>query len=184
MPITLNNNQSPEELNHIYDTDYYWYLKTTEFRESFIAPLARRINNLGLSCLDVGCGEGWLADYVQGHYTGIDGSLTAIQRARVNHPNRRFEVDRFENPELVGRFGVIVFGGILDVLVAKESYLELIELYRSKYNLRYFIVYDLERFDDTSLREEYILEEEYHAFTDLDIQEVKKHRKILVFECK
>jgi hypothetical protein len=69
----LNIDQSKEELTKIHgEQDYYWYLRSEAFRETFLKPIADIVNYLGYTCLDVGCGEACLADYVTVPYVGID----------------------------------------------------------------------------------------------------------------
>lgn len=193
----LNINQSPAELNRIYgELAYYWYLKSDAFREAFLKPLAQIVNELGGSCLDVGCGEGWLADYITIPYFGFDGSEAAIAVARDHqryHPARdrqkkheaEFYVGRFEAPRFDHwQFDTIIFGGIFSVLVKPESYVELLDLYRQKFSPKHFIIYDLERLATDSIDAAFRRVKEIHATAALDgIEEVKKHRKILVYEC-
>jgi SAM-dependent methyltransferase len=182
--ITLNICQTPDELRQVYDTNYYWYLRSPAFVEAFHKPLGAMVNRLGLPCLDVGCGEGWLADQITVPYTGIDGSAVAIERAREQRPGREFRVDRFEAPALQGEFPVVIFGGILDVLVQRDSYVPLLELYRERFGVRHFIIYDLLRLHTDDLVAKYKLAESYQASAVLDLQEVKRHRKILRFDCQ
>lgn len=193
-PMTISNpsdwlqhNETEERLEEIYgDQDYYWYLRSVEFHEAFLLPMAVIINQLGERCLDVGCGQGWLEDHLNVPYVGIDGSISAIQRARETHrhqPLGRFEVARIEEPRKdLGEFGTLVLGGILDVLILKRYYVDLVELYRALYSVNYLIVYDLQRLDTNSLDRTYSKVSELQGTAQVPgLQEVKKHRKIILY---
>lgn len=181
---TLNIDQSAAELARIYEQGYYDYLGSPAFRQAFLRPLGSIVNVLGLPVLDVGCGEGWLADYTAVPYYGFDGSSVAVETARRERSGGTFYVDRLENPRPVEAYlGTVVFGGLFAVLVKPTEHLQFVELYRERFTPRYFIVYDLERVDHRGLAAAYRLIYEYHASADLELQEVKKHRKILVFQC-
>jgi 2-polyprenyl-3-methyl-5-hydroxy-6-metoxy-1,4-benzoquinol methylase len=75
------------------------------------------------SVLDVGCGEGHLATYLdcdRVDYQGIDTSPTAIAGARARHPSRRFELcsaEEFTPPDHV-TYDAIVFNEVLPHLAA------------------------------------------------------------------
>ena len=182
----LNINQSSAELSKIYTEDYYYYLRSQAFCEAFLQPLGECINDLGFPCLDVGCGEGQLAEFVEVPYHGIDGSRVAIETAKtvLEKPTRTFQVARLENYPLETRerFGTIVFGGILSVLINPEKRVDLLRLYQ-RLKPEFFIVYDLEILETEQLDEEFKLVEEYHATANIDLQDVKRHRKILVYQC-
>jgi len=182
--MLLNVAQEPGELNGLYAADYYWYLRSEAFCKAFLAPLGSVINRLGLPCLDVGCGEGQLSDFVSVPYTGFDGSEEAIRRARAKHPAGEFHVGRIESPSVAGKFGVIVFGGLLSVLVKPEMQLDFVGLYK-KYDPSYFIVYDLAALDTSNLDGKYELRQSYEGRADLPglSPEVKLHRKIRVYQC-
>lgn len=186
----LNIDQTPTELSKLYGPDdFYWYLRSQPFIDTFIIPIANLVNNYATSCLDVGCGEGRLAQYVTVPYTGIDGSNTAIERAKryrdlskYNH-SIDFIQARFEDPPYMGNQDIIVFGGILEVLIKPQHRVDFINIYK-QFMPRHFIVYDLERLD-TSLIEAHFGPPivEIHASVQLDIIEAKKHRKVLLFKC-
>lgn len=192
--ITLNINQSADDLNNVYRNDYYWYLGSPEFRETFLKPLGNRITTYGTSCIDVGCGEGWLADYVSCRYVGFDGSKVAIERAKQAHkdnPFKQFRVGRIEDPAIEwfpqGWYfpDIIVFGGILFALVARESHLDLLRLYDETFQgmTKKFIIYDLQQLDVSHIEREYDLVDQYFASVDVpELQpDCKRHRKILTF---
>lgn len=188
----LNLDQSAGELNDLWgERDYYHYLRSEAFVEAFLKPIAAIVNRLGGPVLDVGCGEAALADHVTVPYLGIDGSESAIRRSMARH---RLGVwtwpGRIESPpRLPGVFPTAVFGGILEVLVKPEHRVPLLEMYRERFGVRYFIVYDLERLDTSALDLHYGLPvKEIHASADprkmervID-HEVKLHRKILVYK--
>lgn len=181
----LNIDQTPQELAELYgEKDYYDYLRSGPFREAFIRPIADIVDRLGEPCLDAGCGEACLADYVTVPYCGFDGSETAIDRARKRAPHARLYVTRFEAPSIWDIFPTVVFGGIMEVLVKPNARVPLLENYQKWYDVRHFIIYDLERMDTSEIEARYGKPiEEMHASADLPgLMEVKKHRKILVFK--
>lgn len=187
-PVTssmLNVDLTPEDLSEIYETNYYWYLNSQPFRDVLLQPLGQIINRRGLPCLDVGCGEGWLAAHVTVPYVGFDGSAIAIRRAKARHPDKLFHCGRLENPTCsIPRHSTIVFGNLLAVLVREECYVDFLEMYRERFAPAVLIVYDLERTDLSAIRQRYRLLEEYHASVKLpDIEKVKRHRQIVVFAC-
>lgn len=174
-----------DRLKEMYGVEqYYWYLHSQPFRKMFLKPLGHIINRLGLSCLDVGCGAGWLADYLTVPYVGIDGSVTAIEQARAQYPARAFYLARIENPVIpCGSFGTLVFGNIFWVHIRQESQAEFLELYR-RFDPCYFVIYDLQRLDTSAIDARYERVEKHAASVELDgIPDIKKHRKILVYRC-
>ena len=198
----LSLNQSPEELTNVYDVDYYDYLASPQFRHAFLEPLAERINSYKLPVLDVGCGEGNLAQYISVPYYGFDGSDTAIQKAieknwsgpeKAAYPEsknpkgiKKFCVARLETfNEQEFNFGTIVFGGILKVLVKAEQRIPLLNQYIKRFDPKYILIYDLEELDHEPISNEFKLIDEYHATADVPgLQEIKKHRKILTYQMK
>lgn len=177
-----------KRLNEMYDgEDYYWYLYSKQFQTAFLKPLANVVNLLDEPCLDVGCGEGWLAERIDVPYVGIEGSTIAVETARSHFPGKEFLYGRIESPLTwaFGRsFGTVVFGGILDVLVAKESYIEFLESYLI-FSPAHFIIYDLERLDTHEIDKRFRLVEKFHGSAEVEgIPEVKKHRKVLVYSCR
>lgn len=186
----LNLNQSPEELKDLYDKDYYWYLRNEQFCNKFlkrIGAVASMLGTIPKKVLDVGCGEGQLAQYIECGYYGFDGSKSAIARAKSRYRDQSidFEVARFEDPPVTGcTFTTAVFGGILEVLIKPECRREFIYKYVCQYDLRYFIVYDLERLFTGDLEHIYELVGEYRGSVDemSGLPDVKRHRKILVFK--
>ena len=183
----LNLCQSSDDLDKVYSDQYYNYLKSAEFRRQFLSVLGWFVDYLGKSCLDVGCGEGWLSEYITVVYTGIDGSGVAIERGRqtTGSFDRRFFIDRIEDPELVGQFDVIVFGGLFSVLIDPSQYLRFLRMYLERYNPSYFIVYDLQTLDTEQFDRNYNRLWYIESTANVPgLQEVKKHRKILVYSCK
>ena len=184
----LNLDQPPEELRQVHDTDYYWYLRSAPFRRAFIEPLTDRVNRLSLPVLDVGCGEGYLLQEARVPYLGLDGSESAIQKARQVYGAARFTLGRLEDPQLPVDFdfGTVVFGGIFSVLVKRAHYVDLVELYRGLTpKLQYLVIYDLETLDTQAFDDKYRRLSSYHASAyglPEDFQEVKKHRKILTYQ--
>lgn len=187
----LNINQPIEEVDILYGPmDYYWYLRSPQFRTTFLAPIGAIINRLGGDCIDVGCGEGQLGDYVKGNYIGIDASPNAIKRGRAIHShNKTLIVGRIENPQLYWAptrefCKVIVFGGVMEVLIKKECRVQLLNLYREMFSPSYFIIYDLARLDTSLIEEEYgkPIDGFQATVNDIDIIPEKKTRKVLVYE--
>lgn len=179
----LRVRQTPEELDGIYSRDYYWYLRSRVFKEAFLKPLGKFVNDLRLPCLDVACGEGQLREYIRVPYAGFDGSPQAISLAKMRYPYDRFTVGRIEEPDVDGEFGTAVFGNLFRVIVADQA--AFVGMYVRKYRLTYFIVYDLDCVDTAPIDNRYRLLRIYAATADLNgIQDIKKHRKIRVYSCK
>jgi len=189
--------QDGPELDDVHGRlDHWWYLRSPEFTEAFTVPLAAVVNSLGESCLDACCGEGYLADYVRVPYLGFDGSAVAIERAKRDRPAARalFRVGRLEDPpDLAGvRFGTVVFGSVLEVLVRPEARAGLLRRYARQYRSSFLVVYDLERLDTGPLEAEFRLLQEHHWAARAPrrrlrggavetVPEVKLRRKCLVF---
>jgi SAM-dependent methyltransferase len=183
----LKRDLTDQWLHEIYGVlDYYWYLRSAPYVEAFLKPLANIINRLSLPCLDIGCGEGQLARYIRVPYLGFDGSSEAVQKAIKAYGSDAcsFQVSRIETYENHGHWGTLVFGNILHCLIHAESQLPLIQKYLNQAT-EYFIIYELERFNEKDVSSRFQLVEELHASVTMrEIEEVKKHRKILVYSCK
>ena len=180
---------SQKRLHEIYATDdFYWYLRSEPFIQTFLVPLAERVNNLGNSCLDVACGEGQLSPLIDVIYCGVDASVDAIQKAKAKYKeggNRQFIIANLESfPEIHNAtFDTIVCGGIFHTLIKPDQYVTLLEMYL-KFNPKFFIVYDLEILECSAFSKRFRLIEEIHASVDMpNLLEVKRHRKILVYKC-
>jgi len=183
----LKNNQSEEVLARLYGADdYYWYLRSPEFSQTFLKEIGRIVNHFPGGVLDVGCGEGQLAHWIKSPYTGIDACEKAVYKAmdkNSGHPNATFWVSRLEDCQsLVGGFDCIVFGGILEVLIKPEERLNLVKHYMERFNATCLVVYDLLRFNDHFLQEEY---DRIHRFEgEVDLPQIipqKRKRQILVY---
>lgn len=73
----------------------------------------------GKSVLDVGCGFGDFADYLQGHgrrcrYVGVDINPTLLEVARRRHPELRFEERDLLAQPLDERFDYVVESGVFN----------------------------------------------------------------------
>lgn len=180
----LNLVQTPRELDELYGSkDFYWYLRSPPFVDAFVKPMAEIINEIGLPCLDVGCGEAVLFDHLKVRYAGMDGSASAIERARKCRPLASIVSGRIESPEslLPSEFGTIVFGGLFSVLVKPECQVAFIERYAA-FNPQFFIVYDLERTDTSRIDERFELVRSVHATAAMKLEpDVKRHRKIRLY---
>ena len=182
----LKLDQSPAQLDQVYRSDYYHYLNSPSFQEVFLKPLGKMIDDLDQPCLDVGCGEGWLADYVTVPYMGIEGSAVALERARARaHPRTvSFFLDRIEKPVVKGQFGTIVFGNVLWYSVNSEMFVPFLEQYL-RYQPTHFIIYDLEPLDTLAIDKRFRLTGSFRASVELpDKPDIYKHRKILVYSCR
>mgnify|MGYP005812530077 FL=1 len=186
----LKNNQSEEALAKMYgQDDYYWYLRSPQFAETFLKEIGRIVNHFEGGVLDVGCGEGQLAPWVKVPYVGIDACVVAINKAEDrwggDRLDRSFWVSRLENIESIPTsrdVDSIVFGGILEVLVNPEERLNLVKQYMEKFNATCLVVYDLLRFDDSFLQAEY--DRIYRFEGEVDMPEIipqKRKRQILVY---
>lgn len=178
----------PEDrLAQMYNVeDYYWYLRSDSFVETFLKPIGEIVNRLGLPCLDVCCGEGQLSPHVGVPYAGFDASPHAIREAIKNYggKDKRFCVSRLETYINDGAWGTIVFGGILNCLVNRGSHIPLIRTLANRHT-KYIVIYDLEKFDHQHLNEEFYLIQEIHGRAEVDgLEETKLRRKILVYRCK
>jgi len=179
----LNLDQQPTELNAIYTDNYYWYLTSTPFKQHCLSVIGNIVNGLGFKCLDVACGEGWLSPFICTPYVGFDGSEVAIAKAKEAYPDREFYVDRLEDPKVTGTFGTIVFGNIFAIIVKKTHWLEFIEMYITSFMPSYFVLYDLEELNTAVLDAAYTKCQEHSIVLELEkIEEVKKHRKIILYK--
>lgn len=186
--INLRNNIPRDRLNEMYepDSDYYWYLHCPEFVRRFLVPIGSTIQRLGGCVLDVGCGEGWLHDYVGGVcYHGIDGSETAIERAKHLRPSGSFEVARMEEYHLTSprTFSIVVFGNML-FHAEPSSYVQILNAYQESLKVGYFIVYELQRTDTSNIANHFDLMEFFEDKAEVKgIPEVKWYRKVEVYSC-
>lgn len=186
----LNIDQSYEELSELYGPkDYYWYLRSEPFQLTFLQPMGALINSTARTCLDVGCGEGQLADFVTIPYIGIDGSPTAVKRGRAK--DRNIILGRMENPPhtehlLLRKIDLIVFGGLLSVLIKPEYRLDFVQMYLTTFSPRYFVVYDLATLDTTQLDRVFTRGlESFQATVDMpDLQEIKRTRKVILYKAQ
>lgn len=185
----LNLNQSPGELADLYGPqDYYWYLRSPAFQTAFLQPMGESLSGLG-SILDVGCGEGQLADHVPGaEYVGLEGSARAVRRARIKRPKADVRLGRIEQPGLCfppeARFNVLVFGGVLEVLVRPEKRVGFLDAYRQRFGAKFVLIYDLLRLDTAPLDSLFAFQGGFEASADLEgIPDVKRHRKVRLYQC-
>lgn len=190
----LNINQSPSELADLYgEKDYYWYLRSPEFRESFLIPLKNLLFPFTRVVLDVGCGEGQFGSVWDGIYCGLDGSPNAIRRGRDANPTLDIRFGRMEYPSMSfspqAKFHSILFGGILEVLIKPEKRIEFISGYIRQFQASYFAVYDLTRLDTYRIDKLWgCIGETHLTCTSPEIAgkipEVKLNRKVLIYRCR
>lgn len=180
----LNLNQSPEDLNSVHGEDCYHYLRSPEFLSTFMSRIGRLVNQYGLPCLDVGCGEGYLYDFLDVPYAGFDGSEIAINKARQLRPRADIILGRIESPPALGVFGTLVFGGLLGALVEQSRHIDFCELYRRHYQAQYLIVYDLVSLDTKQLDGRYDRVSSFVGTAMLPTNDPKiiTHRKIECYE--
>lgn len=175
----LARNQSYEQLNEKYSNeDYYWYLHSKPFCEGLLKPIGERVKG---SCLDVGCGKGWLAPYVKGSYTGFDASSVAVKKARKLHPDSKFHVGRIESYRRKGQYDTVVFGNVFWLLIKKEHYLNIINNYVLRYNPKRFIVYDLSVLDTSMIKSKYKMVDMFEVYVKVNIENIKRKRKVEVY---
>ena len=188
MKSDMNLMQTPDELRDIHGRqDYYWYLRSPQFRTALSEPIANLIVERGCkSVLDVGCGEGVLRDCLPESvaYLGIDGSQAAVDKAVTL--GRPVILGRIEEPETncAGLFDCLVFSGILEVLVKPERRSNLIGNYILARKPKLLVICDLVRLDTSSL--ETMLGKPLELWSvDIDlagIPQVKNHRKVIAWE--
>ncbi len=182
----LNLNQSAGELNDVYSSNYYDYLHSKPFRELFHVEIARLVGDEQMGCMDVACGEGWLADVLPVPYFGFDGSGVAIDRAKQLRPRPgvEFAVGRVEAPPEDRSFGTVVFGGLFSVIINPSSHVEFIEKYRSATRMSRFILYDMTALDTKAVDNCYEKVGEFIGEVDMPgLQDIKRRRKVLLYKC-
>lgn len=187
----LNVNLSDEMLHEVHGKDdYYWYLRSEQFVDTFLRPVAALVNCYGDPVLDVGCGEGVLASLTNVPYVGIDGSGSAVSKAFKRHPRGIYYQNRIEDPCIVGEFPTVVMSGILEVLIKPERRVDFMEMYRERFKTKRFIVCDLERLDESAITVRYGWPTIWKSCMAADpfdgsiIEDVKRFRKIIVWEVK
>jgi SAM-dependent methyltransferase len=182
----LNIDQSPAELNDIYGArDYYWYLRSIPFQETFLKPLASLVNAIKRPCLDVGCGEGQLSEFVNVPYVGIDGSANAIAKAESRfqgQPHKSFLVRRFESGPPPGVFPTVIFGGVLSVLIKPEGRVKFLESFLSC-GMTSLLIYDLSILDTSAIDKRFTKQVLIENVAEIDgIEDVKKKRQIVYYQ--
>lgn len=175
---------SQQRLDEMYTEDYYWYLRADEFRSKFLQPIGTWVSKNGGPVLDVGCGEGWLAEYIDTPYAGIEGSTIAVQRATEYHPTKQFYHANIIDPPDLGEFKTAVFGGILHCLIKQEYHSSFLEAYRAKYGLQYMVIYDLSIADWSALDSAYLLVTSWVGSVAVPgINRTKRNRKVGIYQC-
>ena len=182
----LKRNQTPEQLRDMAARDYYWYLRSRSYVETFLKSTAEIANRLGSSCLDVGCGEGELARFVTIPYLGIDASeevITAAKCVNRKRPHLRFQVARLEEFDSDETFSAIVFSGMLYALVNLDAYVPLLEKYL-RFSPDYFVICDLQRLDTADIGKRFkCIQQFYGEAVVPNLEIVKQRRKVMVYQC-
>jgi len=191
----LLRNQPDAHLNDVYgERDYYWYLRSPEFQETFLKPIGNEVNKIGGTCLDVGCGEGWLSPFIDGGYLGIDASSEAITtaRERCTRPDNEHEfgIARIEDfPTFAAEhyhFDCIIFGGIIYCLIKPEYHISFIREYLDAFHASHFIIYDLWALDTSQIRAEFgmpVVRSKGNAHVK-DLLPIKNKRIVEVYKCR
>lgn len=184
----LNLNQPPEELSRIYQEDYYDYLSSAAFETFFLSPIASILNNFAGSVIDVGCGEGCIASLLDcSRYLGIDGSSVAIERAKQgSFSYANFTVARIEDYQPQEQFDCVLFGGIMEVLVAPEHRLPLAQRYINACHSSKLLIYDLDRLDLTPFDDAFTKDCEVRISIGEHVESViepKRNRKFALYSC-
>jgi len=190
----------PVTQQHLFERyvaqDYWWYLRSEEFRSQLLAPMGEIASRCQDACLDVACGEGQLAEFVRVPYYGIELSTDALRNAQTG-PNRKFmAVNAAEFPFLPPdklktfldrKLGTIVFSNVFTGVVRPEYQIDFLEAYLA-FEPKLVIVCDLENLDQTGLDARLTLQREIHRTFQNPLTppreilpEVKLHRKILVY---
>jgi SAM-dependent methyltransferase len=128
MSINEANHAVAEEVR--FETDFYRYLELPENASRYTPAcdyLSRRFRQ-PFRLLDLGCGTGILARYLDGtiNYLGVDHSAAAIETARAAQPSANFVcADIVEQVTALRRAGetfhAVVLCGVLFHCVEKES---------------------------------------------------------------
>ena len=185
----------PTDTQKVLDEHYrngHWdYLKSKPFIEHLHKPAAEMVNNVTDigefpdMCIDCGCGEALLGDYITCGYIGFDLSGVALDNAKKRNEKLWLYQCSLDNPPRC-LAQVLIFGGVLEVSVKAERRIEFLEYYRGVYNCMYFLIYDLLRFDDVPIKRRYDLIEEFYVdIPPFDqLPETKLHRKVMLFKCQ
>jgi len=113
------------------------------------AELVKAFYDLGIkSILDIGCGSGWICDYMPSgtRYLGFDQDPKAIANARVLHPEGTFlvmTIEEFAAKGYVDRFDCAFLKCIFCV-VPKELVPTIVDIIKVLVT-KYVILYDTER---------------------------------------
>ena len=150
----LQRNHSTAHLNATHTLNgYYEYLNSDAYANIVLKAAAGIIPGKG-SILDVGCATGGIARFVgKRRYLGIDGSETALKRARgrfTGVSNVSFEKVRIENYQWMGKpatWDTIVFAGILKTVIAQPYWIDYIKSYAQAFSAKHVLICDLQKVD-------------------------------------
>lgn len=114
-----------DRLISISSNEFEWDIDgSTESHRYLAAPVLNRLQSHNArAVLDLGCGNGALSAWLQGHgmkVTGLDHSRTGIERAQQRYPGMPFERQDFSEPlrpEYAGRFDAVVSVEVIEHLL-------------------------------------------------------------------
>lgn len=110
-------------------TDYGWTFSEPDHTDAYLLePIAALLPPLPSDrpgrALDLGCGNGWLAAWLAARgwqVVGVDPSFSGIERARLSHPDVRFEA-LFAGADLLELLGVEPFDLVVSTEVVEHLY--------------------------------------------------------------
>lgn len=76
------------------------------------------------SVLDVGCGNGYLAQYVDdtNEYTGVDIDTRSVDEAKKRNPSKKFIVGEIQ--DIHEKYDIIVLANLIEMIEAKQTLIE------------------------------------------------------------
>lgn len=110
-----------------YDAKYRYWRKRLQLMGRFRALAEEVSKDVVGSVLDLGCGFGFLADFVKGPYLGVDFSPVAIWGAREMSPSVEFVVGDLRHFTPTVAFDTVV---LLEVLEHLDNPAQAVELAR------------------------------------------------------
>lgn len=178
--IKLKRDLTPEKLNEVYKTNYYWYLSSHGYTNTIFKYIAQFIKG---KVLDVGCWTGCLADYTH-YYVGIDACPMAIREATLYRSDARHSFECLDLRDATTLedtyFDTIVLGNIIHCLLENpEVYVEHLIKH---YTVDRVIIIDLPVVDLTFMgKHSQLLVREFELPLPL-LDDAKRFRKVAIYD--